>query len=98
MTRCVFLYNYIRRLLGDHGEGKCSADTKKYQVKEEEIVVRLVISSDVDILMNEQLGESKEACLVNMSFHIFELIAEHCVAVEYLNFSFNLINHLGRLK
>lgn len=49
-------------------------------------MVRSVISSDVDIIMNEQLGERMEACLVNMPFHILELIAEHCVAVDYLNF------------
>lgn len=80
------------RLVDDHGEAKCKSETEEEQGKEEELVVRSVISSEVDSMMNEQPGEKliattdQGSILLNIPLHILDLIVEDLIAVDYLNF------------
>lgn len=65
------------RLVDDHGEAKCKSETEEEQGKEEELVVRSVISSEVDRMMNEQLGEkliatTDQGSLLNIPLHILD--------------------------
>ncbi|GKA76707.1 hypothetical protein Tco_0783168 [Tanacetum coccineum] len=57
-----------------HREAKCTTDSKQ---EEDPILVKSFRENDV---------EFNECHLLNLSLHILEMIMEHCVGVEYMNF------------
>jgi len=61
-------------------DGKCKAVCKldgKCKAKEDEMVVKEVVLEEEEIEANHVL---------NIPFHVLEMILEFCVGVEYLNF------------
>nr|GEZ38300.1 cation/H+ exchanger, cation/H+ exchanger, CPA1 family [Tanacetum cinerariifolium] len=62
------------RLKDGHEEAKCTIDSKQ---EEEQIMVKLVTDNKIGF---------NESNLLNLPFDILEMIMEHCVGVEYMNF------------
>ncbi|GKA13612.1 hypothetical protein Tco_0693258, partial [Tanacetum coccineum] len=62
------------RLEDDHGGTNCPLDSKQ---EENKIVVRSVMDNRIGL---------NESNLLNLPFDILEMIMEHCLSVEYLNF------------
>lgn len=74
------------RLVGDHGEAKYRNHAKD-ELSKEIVLVRSVFNGDVDKMMIKQLGEKMKVTkgqLLDIPFHILELIAKHFVAVDRL--------------
>ncbi|KAI3720032.1 hypothetical protein L6452_20939 [Arctium lappa] len=69
------------RLQGVHGEAKCKYDSKQVDSKEDEMVVRSCKNDEIEF--NNKTNDRQ---LLNIPFHILELIMKFCIGVEYLNF------------
>ncbi|XP_076960740.1 uncharacterized protein LOC143637175 [Bidens hawaiensis] len=65
------------RLEGNHEDSELALDSKKEVEKDDKIVVRLVTKDEVE------LNESR---LLNLPFHLLEMIMHHCIGVEYMRF------------
>ncbi|PWA77277.1 hypothetical protein CTI12_AA225440 [Artemisia annua] len=61
----------------DHGEAKCIDDSKSEMKNNNEILLKLGSDDGVDY---------NESHLLNIPYDLLELITEHCVGVEYMNF------------
>ncbi|KAI3719852.1 hypothetical protein L6452_20757 [Arctium lappa] len=69
------------RFQGDDGEAKCKSDSKHDEGKEDGMVVRSCKNDEVEFN-----SKTNELQLLNIPFHVLEMIMEFCVGVEYLNF------------
>ncbi|XP_076905752.1 F-box protein At4g00893-like [Bidens hawaiensis] len=66
------------RLEGNHEDFELGLDSKKEVDKDDKIVVRSV-TKDVEVELNESR-------LLNLPFHLLEMIMHHCIGVEYMPF------------
>ncbi|KAJ9563793.1 hypothetical protein OSB04_008953 [Centaurea solstitialis] len=71
----------FRLFEGDNGEAKCKSDAKQDEGKEDWTLVR---SRKHDVV--EFYGKTNELQLLNLPFHVLEMIMKLCVGLEYLNF------------